>query len=125
MTLHFLAGYVLGEHGKQSARLAAQTGSRSGASTDAVVDVEDRVDRLVLAVAAMWSLLEETGLTTEQLQERIRTMDEADGVADGKMTPRPTVCRSCGSKVAASLAACQFCGTEVDLNAKPGPFESL
>ena len=125
MTLHFLAGYVLGEHGKQSARLASQAGSRSAVTTDAVVDVEDRVDRLVLVLAAMWSLLEETGLTTEQLQERIRTLDEADGIADGKLTSHPTVCRSCGSKVAASLDACQFCGTEVEAHAKPGPFEAL
>ncbi len=125
MTLRFLAGYVLADHGKQSARLAAQAGGRPGATSEDIYELEDRIDRLVLVVAAMWSLLEETGLTAEQLQDRIRTMDESDGVADGKMTPRPTVCRSCGAKVSPGLTACQFCEAPVDAKAQPGPFDSF
>ena len=117
MTLHFLAGYVLAEHGRQSVRLAAQAGSSPGATNEDLFELEDRIERLVLVVAAMWSLLQETGLTAEQLQDRIRTMDESDGVADGKMTPRPTVCRSCGAKVAPGLAGCQFCAAPVDTKA--------
>ena len=125
MSLSFLAGYVLGEHGRQSARLASQAGSRSGASSVDLFDVEDRVDRLTLIVAAMWSLLEEQGLSEKQLHERIRALDEADGVSDGKMTPRPTVCGQCGAKVGAGLTACQFCGTAVAATAQPGPFDNV
>ncbi len=73
----------------------------------------------------MWSLLEETGLTSDQLHNRIRTMDESDGVSDGKMTPRPTVCRSCGAKVSPGLTACQFCEAPVDAKAQPGPFDTV
>ena len=79
MSLPFLAGYVLGEHGRRSARLAAQAGARSGPSNDDLFGIEDRVERLILIVAAMWSLLEEQGLSEEQLHERIRALDEADG----------------------------------------------
>ncbi len=120
-----MIGYVLGEHGRQSARLATQAGSRSGPSTEDLFGIEDRVDRLTLIVAAMWSLLEEQGLTEEQLHERIRALDEADGVPDGKMTPQPTTCRSCAAKVGAGLAACQFCGTAVAATAQPGPFDGV
>jgi hypothetical protein len=125
MSLSFLAGYVLGEHGRQSARLASQAGARIGPSNDDLFGIEDRVDRLILIVAAVWSLLEEQGLTEEQLHERIRALDEADGVPDGKMTPQPTTCTSCGAKVGAGLTACQFCGTAVAVEEQPGPFDKV
>ena len=124
MTLHFLAGYVLGEHGKQSARLAAQSGANRS-NTEALYDIEDRIDRLILIMAAMWDLLKEQGLTEEQLQARIKQLDEADGTADGKFTPQGTICRACGAKVGAGLPACQFCGTEVSAAAQPGIFDGV
>lgn len=125
MTLNFLAGYVLGQHGRQSVRLASQAANRPGAATEDVYELEDRIDRLVLIMAAMWSLLEESGFTAEQLEARIRTMDEADGVADGKMTPLPSICRQCDAKVPAGIPACQFCGAEVAASAQPGPFDAV
>jgi len=125
MSLPFLAGYVLGEHGRRSARLAAQAGARSGPSNDDLFGIEDRVERLILIVAAMWSLLEEQGLSEEQLHERIRALDEADGVSDGKMTPQPATCTSCSAKVGAGLTACQFCGTAVAVTTQPSPFDKV
>ena len=113
MSLSFLTGYILGQHGTQSARLAAQVGAGSGPSLEDLLDVHDRIDKLVLVVEAMWSLLEEGGYTTEQLQARIEQMDSADGTADGKRTPRAVQCTACGAKVAPGLSACQFCGTAV------------
>lgn len=125
MTLHFLAGYVLGEHGKQSARLASQSRAPGSARAEALFDVEDRIDRVILVMAAMWDLLKEQGMTEEQLQERISQLDAADGTADGKLTPQGTLCRACGAKVGAGLAACQFCGVAVDSAAAPGVFDRI
>jgi hypothetical protein len=105
--------------------LASQVAARSGASSDDLFGVEDRVDRLILIVAAMWSLLEEQGLTEAQLLERIKSLDEADGTSDGKFTPQPSVCRQCSAKVGPGLAACQFCGTAVDTSSQPGPFDGV
>lgn len=113
MGLTFLTGYILGQHGAQSARLAATAAAQGGASPTDLLDVHERVDRLILVVDAMWSLLEEAGYTDEQLRERIARIDAADGVEDGRRTPLPSVCRSCGAKVAAGLGACQFCGTAI------------
>jgi len=126
MSLHFLAGYVLGEHGRQSARLASAAGAAAaaGAQKHDVFTLHDRIDRLTLAVAAMWSLLEEQGMTEEQLVARIAAMDEADGVADGKMTPRRGDCTSCGAKVAPGLSNCQFCGAAVAGGASD-PFSTI
>ncbi len=88
-----------------------------------MLDVDERVDRLLLVVAAMWSLLEDTGLTEEQLEERMRQLDESDGVADGKLTPETVTCANCGAAVVGELPACQFCGTPVP--GKRDPFSTI
>gem|GEM_PF-878604 len=124
MGLSFLSGYVLGQHATQSARLAVLSGNSSGPSLDDLLDVHDRVDRVVLVIEAMWSLLEEGGYTAEQLKERIEAIDAADGTQDGKRTARIAQCRACGSKVAAGLLACQFCGTRV-AGEPPDPLQSI
>jgi hypothetical protein len=111
MGLTFLTGYVLGQHGKQSARLASLAGNQAGSSTGDLLDLHDRVDRLILVLDAMWSLFEDAGYTDEQLMARIEEIDMADGVADGKRTPLVAQCRECGAKIAPGLPACQFCGT--------------
>lgn len=127
MSLHFLAGYVLGEHGRQSARLASAAGAAAAASAqrEDVYELHDRVDRLTLVVAAMWSILQEQGLDEAALAERIRQMDEADGLADGKLTPQPGDCTECGAKVAPNLAQCQFCGTPVPGGGTTDPFAAV
>ena len=121
----FMWGYVMGQ--RSAAQAAAFT--RSAASADAVStsfelnNVDERVDRLLLLVEAMWSLLREQGLSDDQLIARLVELDEADGVNDGRHTPLPSDCPSCGSKVAAGLSTCQFCGTAVPT--RPGPFDGL
>ena len=113
MSLTFLTGYVLGQHGAQSARVAATAATHGGPTTLDLHDIEERVDRLVLVVDALWSLLEDRGFSDEELMARIHEIDAADGSTDGKRTDLPSDCGGCGAKVAAGLAACQFCGTTV------------
>ena len=124
MGLPFLTGYVLGQHGRQSVRLAALAGAGAGASTENILDVNDRVDRLTLVVEAMWSLLEDAGYTADQLKARIDEIDGVDGTVDGKRTKPAGLCESCGSRVAAGMAACQICGGEVD-GYQPDPFAAV
>jgi hypothetical protein len=124
MTLPFLVGYVLGEHGRQSARLASTAAAAHGAERTDVYDLHERIDRLVLVVAAMWSLLAEQGMTEDQLAARVAEMDQADGVGDGKLTHRPVTCPSCEAKVPADRDTCQFCGTPVRGDA-PDPFAAV
>jgi hypothetical protein len=113
MGLTFLTGYVLGQHGAQSAKLASEASRGSGPSKSDLLDIHDRVDRLLLVVDAMWSLLEENGYTEEQLKDRIEQIDASDGVVDGRRRPRSRPCRECGSMVPAESESCQFCGTVV------------
>jgi hypothetical protein len=120
MSISFLTGYVLGQRdASANAMRAAAMPVLGGASRHHVLDVDERVDRLLLVVAGMWSLLEETGMTEEQLEARMRELDEADGVSDGKLTPPTVTCSNCGAAVTGELPACQFCGTPVPGNRDP------
>ena len=125
MGLTFLTGYILGQHGAQSARLASTAAGQGGASAREILEIHDRVDRLILVVDAMWSLLEEAGYSDEQLRERIAAIDAADGVEDGRRTALPSSCRSCGAKVAAGLASCQFCGAALPDGGDDHPIASI
>ena len=124
MGLTFLTGYILGQHGAQSARLAASASGSGGAGATDILDLHERVDRLTLALDAMWSLLEDSGYTDEQLKARIEHIDAADGTIDGRRTPQVSTCRSCGARVAAGLRACQFCGNDLP-EAPEDPFSSV
>lgn len=118
-------GYTMGQ---RSAAQAAQF-ARSAGTADAMtshlrlIDVDERIDRVVLLVEAMWAVLREHGVSDEDLAARLMELDQSDGTMDGRRTPAPSTCRSCGSKVAAGLRACQFCGTE--LPTEEDPFTSL
>ena len=119
MGLTFLTGYVLGQHGAQSAKLASSVAGRSGASSNDVLDLNERVDRLILVVDAMWSLLEDAGYTDAQLVGRIEQIDLMDGTADGRRKAEATICTNCEAKVPGGLPACQFCGTPVSGTSDP------
>jgi hypothetical protein len=77
-----------------------------------VHELNERMDKLVLAVSAMWSLLtEHTKVTDADLAKRITELDGKDGTLDGKVTARPVKC-SCGATVCTKFRRCLFCGKE-------------
>ncbi len=110
--INFLTGYVMGE--RSAARAA--TYARGAAASSAALgqaqlgDLNDRIDRMLLVMDALWDLLKEQGYTDEQLMERIHALDSADGTLDGKRTPTPIACPKCGSMIAAGRETCVFCG---------------
>lgn len=114
--------------GQKSAAQAASF-ARSAGAADAMTsnlrmaDVDERIDRLVLLVEAMWSLLRDQGFSDEDLAARLMELDGADGAVDGRRRQPPATCVGCGSKVAAGLTACQFCGQE--MTTSEAPFGSL
>lgn len=111
----FLLGYVMGERSATRAAAFARSagGAAGSSSTGELHDVNERVDRLILVVDAMWSLLKDSGWTDEQLAERLRQLDIADGIEDGRRTLKPVPCGGCGAMVEAGRASCAFCGVAV------------
>ena len=117
-----IAGYVIGQ--RSAARAAGMSVVAnhmlgSGSSVEALSELDARVDRLLLVLEAMWSMLKEQGLTDEQLAARIAEIDGSDGVADGRRVIPAVTCRSCGSKVMGGLPRCQICGTDTDVVVGP------
>ena len=123
----FMWGYVMGQKSAAQASAFARSAGTADAMRHSVKlnDVDERIDRMLLLIEAMWSLLKEQGFTDEQLAGRLAELDHGDGICDGRRTPQTKVCRECGSKVAAGLKACQFCGTAVAADLAPGPFDGM
>lgn len=118
--LPLIAGYVMG---KRAAGMSTAASALGVGPAAAVEILDERLDRTLLVIEALWTLLKEHGYTDEQLAARITQLDEADGMIDGRHVPEPTTCKSCGSKIPAGLPICQFCGTATG-NA-PAPFAGL
>jgi hypothetical protein len=112
----FLMGYVMGERSAARAATFARSAGATAASgdTQAMEDVNERVDRLILVVDALWSMLRESGWTDEQLAQRIHEIDLSDGLADGRRTPQARRCTSCDAMIEAGRSACAFCGKPVE-----------
>ena len=79
-------------------------------------NVRKDTERLYLIVQALWELLREnTNLTDEDLQKKVREIDLRDGREDGqdKTQTRPSACKRCGRVLEMGTAVCLWCGTPV------------
>jgi len=119
--LEFILGYSAGS----STASRAASLARSAAAADGTIHgnrievLNERIDQLAMIVRSMWALLEEGGVTAEQLMAKLEELDMQDGVADGKVRRGPVECPSCNSKVAAGLTKCQYCGADVAADDHP------
>jgi hypothetical protein len=86
---------------------------RQEAAAVSILALNERVDKLSLVCLAMWSLLQDkTGLSEEELMERVRLIDLADGVPDGKVTRTVRRCVQCGRTMSPRHRKCLYCGAE-------------
>lgn len=113
--LDFVIGYSMGQRtASRSAMLARGAAAADGTlHANRIEDLNERIDRLLMIVRGMWALMEEQGMTPDQLIAKVDEIDMEDGQRDGHFRPPPADCPSCGSKVPSGLAACQICGTGV------------
>jgi hypothetical protein len=79
--------------------------------------VDERVDQLLIVCAAMWELVRErTGLTENDLVNKIAEIDARDGTADGKITPKPRHCPKCQRVIFPKHRRCLYCGCEAPVD---------
>jgi hypothetical protein len=91
-------------------RQPAGAADRQAAGSPAI---EERLERLALLCMAMWTLVQsETGLTEDQLLERVREIDLMDGVPDGAITRQVTTCSKCRRPMSSRHTRCIYCGHE-------------
>jgi hypothetical protein len=73
--------------------------------------VEQRLDRAMVTLEAIWTLLRERlPLTDEELAKRIVEVDESDGILDGKVRRPPKACPHCKKTIPARFLRCLYCG---------------
>ena len=113
--LEFVLGYSAGANtASRSASLARSAAVADGTHhTNRIEDLNERIDRMAMILRAMWALMEEQGLTADQLIEKLEAIDMSDGQLDGQVRQSIVECSSCQSKVAPGLTNCQFCGAAV------------
>jgi hypothetical protein len=117
--LGFLFGNYRGMYGGPIIS-APQTPTNTGVAAGQFLMLQQRVDSLELACAALWRLLKvQNGYTDEQLQALIQQVDGEDGALDGKITRQGGVCPHCHRKVLSRTAGkCLWCGAPLN----DGPF---
>ena len=82
-----------------------------GLARDAVVRLEEKLDRLALITRAMFELMQEAGgLSDERLTQKVLEIDLRDGQQDNRMSPRPKRCPKCDAMISPKVARCVFCG---------------
>src|SRR2546423_4428455 len=79
---------------------------------EAVRELEGRVERQALVLRALFTLLmETTGLTEDDLLERVKLLAPLAGVYARQAPPRRP-CAKCGSSIGQRRNRCLFCGEE-------------
>jgi hypothetical protein len=82
--------------------------------SEAVAQLERRVNRLALATQAMWELLRERSTVTDkELADKILEVDLRDGQTDGRMAPTFLECPNCHKPTNSRRPTCVYCGVEV------------
>lgn len=105
-------GYGSNSHmGITSNHRHAGAASSSSRTDSDVHYLEERVERLSLICMAMWSLMQDkTGLTEDELIERVKLLDLMDGKADGKATKTVSKCTQCDRPMHPRHKKCIYCG---------------
>jgi sigma54-dependent transcription regulator len=87
----------------------AQAGQE--AAQRVALELDEKINRLAIICRAMFELLQaSSGITEAQVAMKVQEIDERDGQADGRMTPRGQKCPKCQATMSARFGRCLFCG---------------
>jgi hypothetical protein len=119
--LPFIGGYLAGQRTKT--KMAGMAASANAFASDLrTAGIEDqRVERLVVVVEAMWELLKRHGYTDGDLGSEIDNVIARKEQAKTSLSGRP--CPECSSRISTGTSRCQICGFELDL--QPDPMAGL
>lgn len=77
-------------------------------------DIEQQLARVTLVSQALWELLRDrTGLTEDELVDKITEVDLRDGAKDNRLTTQVVACPKCQRNITTKHLRCIYCGMEV------------
>ncbi len=89
----------------------SQRASGGGAKQTSISELQNRLDRTVLACEAMWTIMrDKLKMSDEELVQRIHDIDLSDGKLDGKVRKTAVSCPSCGRTIPRKFPKCMYCG---------------
>ncbi|RPI26120.1 MAG: hypothetical protein EHM57_00600 [Actinobacteria bacterium] len=119
--VEFLFGYLMGARMAGRAGALGVAAANMGEPTTAGkhLDLDERLDRLAVVVEAIWALLEQSGLSPDELEAKVAELEKR--LIQSPMTAA-TPCTTCDALVPRGMDHCQFCGAPA---ANPTPFGGL
>ncbi|MHC4959367.1 MAG: hypothetical protein ACYTGN_13445 [Planctomycetota bacterium] len=112
--MDFYAGAMWGRASGAQADTSG-AGARADRAGRRVEELEARLDRALMTMEAMWTLLRnKLDVTDEQLGEAIVEVDLSDGVLDGKARRPAVECSHCNRKIPRRFPRCLYCGGPVE-----------
>jgi hypothetical protein len=98
-----------------------QPTNEPGAGGDPTGQLQSQIDGLLLLTQAMWELMQErSGLSEEDLRQRMEEIDLRDGVRDGRMGPAKVSCPSCNRTNNDRRTHCIYCGSALNVEPEAG-----
>lgn len=91
---------------------ASRTADRASEKAGKVLhQLEAKVDGLALTCQALFEILQsQSGVTEEQLAQKMEEIDLRDGTKDGRISPAKKVCSQCGRRASPNRGNCLYCG---------------
>ena len=101
--------------GAMAAKDASSAASRAAKAECSVKMLEENLSKTLLICEALWELLSQrSGLTVQDLHNKLYEIDMRDGTLDGKNQRKAIECSGCGRMVAARHSTCLYCGQVID-----------
>lgn len=94
---------------------ASRAASRADRAERTVKMLEENLAKTLLICEALWELLSQrTGLTVQELHDKLYEIDMRDGTLDGKNQRKPVACPGCGRIVGPRHSVCLYCQQVID-----------
>lgn len=119
--LPFIGGYLAGQRMKTKAAGMSASANSFASDLKGVGEDEQRMERMVVLVEAMWEILKTHGHTDADLEAQVNAIHERREAAKGQVGGQP--CPSCKARIAAGQSKCQICGKEIEI--EPDPLAGL
>ncbi|MCH7959641.1 MAG: hypothetical protein IID08_05900 [Candidatus Hydrogenedentes bacterium] len=82
-----------------------------------VAELTRKVHRLELLNQAIWELVRDRmNLSEQEIESKVKEIDQRDGIADDRISEIPLKCPSCGRVSSSRFWKCLYCGQEFERN---------